>query len=112
MEATLDDSNVKIQFQNRSQSSFQKNAHKVVQRKVPTWMRFLWKYNWFRKINGWPLEVWSLCQGCSKASLKIEYGLCYHFPLGRGGSDTLFSTKKTKTKKEKRKHGLKTLDFS
>ena len=36
MEATLDDSNVKIQFQNRSQSSFQKNAHKVVQRKVPT----------------------------------------------------------------------------
>ena len=35
-QATSDDSNVKIQFQNRSQSSFQKSAHKVVQSKIPT----------------------------------------------------------------------------
>ena len=30
-QATWDDSNVKIQFQNRSQSSLQNSAHKVVQ---------------------------------------------------------------------------------
>ena len=73
MEATLDDSNVKIQFQNRSQSSFQKNAHKVVQRKVPTWMRLLWKYNWFRKKNGWPLEVWSLWQKATYKCVDCDY---------------------------------------